>query len=307
MTHTARLNGCAVLSYQMQLIVRCFNCAIRYFCVLTAEREVWYNILRNREIFDLPTELQWEIAARAGQTGEYGWYLKNGVATQGTLQNVGDFSWNKDNAGGDCHPVGGKAPNLWGIYDTSGEEWEWCRDEWNGNNTAYHGLPAEIPYSAGGASANRIFRGGYYASGSNTSMRPSLRNSSPASEGPNTPAVGVRLCCIPGGRAVPEDATGTPLGAASAVGDAMVVDVSAGASAANFPVAHYCNIDMGYFNCDTYKTTKIAFRKVKAGTYTVGDAEIGDAGWLATAVTVNKDYYIGLFPVTWRQWYQTAG
>ena len=69
-------------------------------------------------IYRLPTEAEWEYAARGGTTGAY-------------YGNVNDIGWFTDNSGGKTHPVGQKQANGFGLYDTSGNVWEWCSD-WYG-------------------------------------------------------------------------------------------------------------------------------------------------------------------------------
>jgi formylglycine-generating enzyme required for sulfatase activity len=64
----------------------------------------------------LPTEAQWEYAARAGETGPY---------SGGTLDEV---AWYGENSGDVTHPVGMKKPNTWGLHDVHGNVWEWCAD-----------------------------------------------------------------------------------------------------------------------------------------------------------------------------------
>ena len=99
--------------------------------------------------FDLPTEAQWEYACRAGTATTYYW----GDAMDGA------YAWYSSNSGSTTHPVGTKKPNAWGLYDMSGNVWEWCRD-WNG--TLAYGTDPE-----GSASGSyRVLRGGCWSSNS---------------------------------------------------------------------------------------------------------------------------------------------
>jgi len=80
----------------------------------------------------LPSETQWEYAARAGTTTDY---FFGDDSSQ-----LGEYAWYDENRG-KTHPVGdNKKPNPWGIYDLLGNVWEWCGDDWHGD---YKQLPQD--------------------------------------------------------------------------------------------------------------------------------------------------------------------
>ena len=109
--------------------------------------------------YRLPTEAEWEFAARAGTTGAY-----SGVADQ--------IGWYYENSAAQTHPVGQKNPNAWGLYDVSGNVYEWMQDWYD---ESYYRLSAAADPAGPSSGRFRTIRGGSWVD-SVTNARVSKRD-----------------------------------------------------------------------------------------------------------------------------------
>ena len=115
--------------------------------------------------YRLPTEAEWEYAARAGEKGLY-------------AGNLDEMGWYDGNAGGKTHPAGQKKANAFGLYDMHGNVWEWCGD-WYGPYSSSAATDPRGP-TTGSIRANR---GGGWSSTAQNARSADRFSNSPGSRG----------------------------------------------------------------------------------------------------------------------------
>jgi len=114
----------------------------------------WLSQVTGRR-YRLPTEAEWEYAARAGTSTDYYWV---------DHQDINDFSWYVENSAARRNPVGKKKANKFGLYDMAGNVWEWVEDCWHEN---YIGAPSNGSAwreENQGDCDNRVLHGGSWLS-----------------------------------------------------------------------------------------------------------------------------------------------
>ena len=169
---------------------------------------------KSKKGFRLPTEAEWEYAARRqndntnanatdyGEGGSNVWLTKlnsaSGAKDKWDTAETGEVAWYNGNSGGKAHPVGKRRANALGLHDMSGNVWEWCFDRWGynpaSNDSAY--VQGGIVTDPQGAASDsfRVLRGGSWSSFANYCTVGRRGGSSP---GGRDDYLGFRLACLP--------------------------------------------------------------------------------------------------------------
>ena len=124
--------------------LECDDCPVDQVSWIDVQQFIKNLNLKFSENYRLPTEEEWEFAAKGGSESQHFMYAGS--------NKVGEVAWYADNSAGKPHPVGMLKPNEIGVYDLSGNIWEWCSN-------------SKIPYpcdSLGKRFDSKVLRGGTF-------------------------------------------------------------------------------------------------------------------------------------------------
>ena len=220
----------------------------------------------------LPTEAQWEYAARGGNQSKG--YIYSGS------DNIDEVATCRSNSENDHSNVKSKKPNKLGIYDMSGNVYEWCSD-WYGNYSTSSQINPQGPKSG----SNRVLRGGSWRNHAGSCRVANRGDGNPSSTYSN---FGFRVACLPG------NATSTAIETPKWVDIKIVKDLNT-------------NIESkGKIYIETAKELNLKMIYVKGGTFAMGSTSGSDDEKPVHNVTLDS-YYIGETEITQAQWYTVMG
>jgi formylglycine-generating enzyme required for sulfatase activity len=128
----------------------CENCPVEWVSWFDVQRYISKLNIQTGKNYRLPTEAEWEYAAKGGKSSK-------GYNYSGS-NDLNSVAWNKDNSGSKTHAVGGKQANELGVYDMTGNVWEWCSD-WYGTYSSN----SETNPKGASEGQYRVLRGGSWS------------------------------------------------------------------------------------------------------------------------------------------------
>lgn len=144
---------CSVMDSNPSFHKNCYTCPVENISWYDAQEFINKLNAFHKGHYRLPTEAEYEYAARGGNKSK-------GFIYSGS-NNETDVAWFNTNSNGQSHPVGQKKPNELGLMDMSGDIWEWCSD-WYGMYY-YKNSPSDNPLGPANGN-NKVVRGGTWSS-----------------------------------------------------------------------------------------------------------------------------------------------
>lgn len=250
--------------------------------------------------YRLPSEAEWEYAARAGTTTafSFGDSLSSNQASFDGRSPYGNGA--KGDYKGKTMPVGSYQPNAWGLYDMHGNVWEWVEDIYNENG--YAGLPSDgSANTSKGDTFSRVARGGAFDSEAN-STRLSYRDRKSANF--RSVQFGFRIIAVPTSNTTPSNTTSNPNNTNKVesikrnsigmefvyipAGDFMMGTSDAEAQAAYQEEKRYIDIT----RLDSFDSEKPKHKVTIKDGFLMGRYEVTEAQYQQT-IGVNPSYYQG--------------
>ena len=159
----------------------CDNCPVEEISWNDVQEFIQKLNQKTGKSYRLPTEAEWEYTARGGNKS---W----GYAYSGS-NSIADVAWYNDNSDSKTHPVGQKQPNELGLYEMSGNVWEWCSD-WYGDYSSNSQTNPKGPSSG----SSRVNRGGSWYIIAQTCRASDRNRNYPGGRGSG---LGFRLVVVP--------------------------------------------------------------------------------------------------------------